>query len=1259
MRACLPCCLGNLVPDSCSAACGVQTLFRVLPARPPDVCSRPAAAPMATPHITPLSGPAGEVSVSDHYKVVLALTALGPCVPRPLSARGRSLCAQAPALDSCARVPRSRSTDAALLGSAVAASARASHSRLLVRAVVADALCGERVRGSPIRLDSLRCVQSSLSSSVFAARVSSGGDDTDRVASAQRQAPPGKPPSFPAHCAACGAGLVWLPAQILINCPGCHLAVSGVPRVVASAAASRALTAGSVPAVDVTLLARSGPFVPSVADYLWAGLLMSPVYDGVVDVCRAGDVLACMGVRQARWIRACLLLQWADAAPTTEFNEIDVAAAVIRLVSSLPPAQWPRPPDGPFLGQWHVFADSGCAHEAGRWRAAKLPCAFEPSWLDPATSAYTNITGFTGSLSADAYEALLAGHPLLPLNLNSIRYGSPLIATLPETGRPLPASVPPSDPHALRGCVDVEVQAGAFLPLPPDSIPDFLRMAPLFTVPKSEPGKFRLVADLTAGEDSVNAATRRGSLPRARLLGVGLLFDRILAMQRARPGVRIKLWRIDMRRAFRQMGMAIAAFAAVAHMFGDNVFVSTRQTMGGTAAADSQSEMLSPIQEIMAAVLAAFTGVFLDDVVGVSYEDVALMEEAAALALLRQLGWIIADDKLVLPSSATTVLGVHIDTVVGIAGLTATRLADTLALLRLWLEGKVRPSVKNCQSLAGKLAFLAAVVPFGKIFLRSLFDSCALADLKPTRPARLALRVGRNRSRLRAPPTLSPALVSDLTWWFEQLSSTRAVVSFRPIHIVLALEAFCDAAKSGFGCAVPAERLVMYGSWTPQERLGSSVNAWEYATIVMAFSVLAAKCTGRTLLIRTDSSSSFWSNFFQKPRSHAMHALLKILSCLQVHFKVLIRVEWLPGVLNPLADLLSRLDGRQLTGEMATWRRLHPHPRLRALVESVLTASLSVASQALDHRFTLPFSCSDVTAITATIASRSHMPMTVKNFRPTAPPALGGSTTSPAGSPSSTAITTAPPSAAFCQRCARISRLFATGPSFVLQSFLCTCIGCGNSLARPLFQAARARLDPSCLPLTASDSLPLFLWSSASWSIPQLISASGRLCWLSTRHFVVAASCARVRLSKPRLSAVCSAVMSLGLLTCVLSGLLCLTVRLTPTTPALLCTSPTCPATRSAPLSSSTDTVNLSPSRAPRCPVSSLSALAPVFRPVSRCLTYPARSSTMPPPADSIPPASAATPCELVAHSSSSLADSLTRPSLCVGAGLCGSSRRW
>ena len=206
VRACLPCCLGNLVPDSCSAACGVQTLFRVLPARPPDVCSRPAAAPMATPHITPLSGPAGEVSVSDHYKVVLALTALGPCVPRPLSARGRSLCAQAPALDSCARVPRSRSTDAALLGSAVAASARASHSRWLVRAVVADALCGERVRGSPIRLDSLRCAQSSLSSSVFAARVSSGGDDTDRVASAQRQAPPGKPPSFPVHCAACGAG---------------------------------------------------------------------------------------------------------------------------------------------------------------------------------------------------------------------------------------------------------------------------------------------------------------------------------------------------------------------------------------------------------------------------------------------------------------------------------------------------------------------------------------------------------------------------------------------------------------------------------------------------------------------------------------------------------------------------------------------------------------------------------------------------------------------------------------------------------------------------------------------------------------------------------------------------------------------------------------------------------------------------------------------------------------------------------------------
>ncbi len=92
--------------------------------------------------------------------------------------------------------------------------------------------------------------------------------------------------------------------------------------------------------------------------------------------------------------------------------------------------------------------------------------------------------------------------------------------------------------------------------------------------------------------------------------------------------------------------------------------------------------------------------------------------------MLDRLGFPVAMEKLEGPSTKLTFLGFEIDTVAMEVRLPQAKLAELKELSQHWCERKVC-TIRELESLVGKLAHAAQVVQPGKTFLRRMFETKA------------------------------------------------------------------------------------------------------------------------------------------------------------------------------------------------------------------------------------------------------------------------------------------------------------------------------------------------------------------------------------------------------------------------------------------------------------------------------------------------------------------------------------------------------
>jgi hypothetical protein len=279
--------------------------------------------------------------------------------------------------------------------------------------------------------------------------------------------------------------------------------------------------------------------------------------------------------------------------------------------------------------------------------------------------------------------------------------------------------------------------------------------------------------------------------------------------------------------------------------------------------------------------------VYLDDFLIVQDDySTCLKAQHTLIRLLMELGFSIAWQKVEGPSQDIVFLGVKINSCEMTIGLPQQKISELQALLSLFAVRK-RASCKQLQSLAGKLNWACQVIRGGRAYLRAVLDSFA-ALRKPTHKTRL-----------------SPDFMDSISWW------QMALKLFPGKYVLLDSTEHCvylDASDQGSGFVYDADW--GYVNWTcdAPEMTDWHINAKETVTAVFAARRWAPSWRNSKVIFHTDNVTARAYIHRGSGRIPFLMPWLKELHWYSVIYNFEISAVWVPGNLNVLPDMISRLD---------------------------------------------------------------------------------------------------------------------------------------------------------------------------------------------------------------------------------------------------------------------------------------------------------------------------------------------------------------
>jgi hypothetical protein len=293
---------------------------------------------------------------------------------------------------------------------------------------------------------------------------------------------------------------------------------------------------------------------------------------------------------------------------------------------------------------------------------------------------------------------------------------------------------------------------------------------------------------------------------------------------------------------------------------------------------------------------------------------------------LRSLGFSIAWDKVVDPTQRITFLGLQIDSSLCTLSLDCCKHTRLISLLEDHLRRK-RLTRKQIQRLAGKLSWAAAVVPWGRLYTRSLFDR--LSSMKS--------------NRHKCPVT---AIQRDLHWWLLFLKDNSQSRILWDARDVITLATDSSSAAGGAFCG----KDWLYTSWEADfpALQHAHINVKELAIVVASIYHWAPFFKNCRVQVFTDNTAAL--GILNKRTSPSPEAadILRWLSLLAMKQNFTVMASHVPGAQNDIPDAISRLHSPgQLSrlGVLFRSRSLPPY----YLPRHMSHRSLSFLLQALDH----------------------------------------------------------------------------------------------------------------------------------------------------------------------------------------------------------------------------------------------------------------------------------------------------------------------
>ena len=424
--------------------------------------------------------------------------------------------------------------------------------------------------------------------------------------------------------------------------------------------------------------------------------------------------------------------------------------------------------------------------------------------------------------------------------------------------------------------------AGPFLEPPINN----LIISPIGLVPKSTPGEFRLIFDLSYPHgSSINSG-----ISKEDSSVIYTNFDEVIRMVRE-EGPGSHLFKIDIKSAFRLIPIHPDDFSLLGMEFQGQYYIDKCLPFGLSVSCSIFEKFSTFLEWIIRRNTNSNQMIhYLDDFCGCRNDkEVAKHTLEKALDCFESLGVPIAIDKVEGPATNIKFLGLEIDTLEMLVKIPSDKLIDLKKVINDFIGKKQKKvTLRQLQSLIGKLNFACRAIVPGRAFCRRLID------------ATMGIKHPLHRIRV------TKGMVDDLSVWQEFLENHNGITMMVRDLDEPYLELFTDASGSiGFGA-------YFKGHWTNGLWPSSiheaplDITFKELFPIVLAIFLWGNDFKNCKVLFHCDNMAVVRIINKQSSRDQASMHLVRSLVEVCLEKNIVFKAQHIPGLNNDIADALSR-----------------------------------------------------------------------------------------------------------------------------------------------------------------------------------------------------------------------------------------------------------------------------------------------------------------------------------------------------------------
>ena len=258
------------------------------------------------------------------------------------------------------------------------------------------------------------------------------------------------------------------------------------------------------------------------------------------------------------------------------------------------------------------------------------------------------------------------------------------------------------------------------------------------------------------------------------------------------------------------------------------------------------------------------------------------------LSLCAELGVPLAPHKTVGPCNDIVFLGIGLDSKQMMAYLPKDKLQNYESEISLFLS-KSKVTLRDFQSLCGKLQFATSVIRCGKAFLRRMYEQ----QIKVKKPFHLI--------------RLTKETKDDLRIWhlFLKFYNGKSIISLPSFENSNTLHMWSDASKAGFGATF--QSLWIQSHW-PLDWTPLNIAILELYPVYVLIGMFGNSLQHTQITYHCDNQAVVTIVNNQTSKDKQIMKIVRPLILLLLKFNINLKMVHVPGVKNILADSISRFQ---------------------------------------------------------------------------------------------------------------------------------------------------------------------------------------------------------------------------------------------------------------------------------------------------------------------------------------------------------------